>query len=184
LLPVIAESLTLLHRMQPNLTIAVPTVPHLADRVAAACGSWPFPVILVHQAQEKYDCFAAGTVALAASGTVALELAMAGLPSVIVYKVSPVTAFLARHIMGFKAKWACLVNMVMDQSVMPELLQEQCQPLAIARQLDQMLTHGDDRLHRQHLMGQAMDRLGYGREKPGLRAAEAILTFIAERTKP
>ena len=183
LLPVFAEVLERLKGRHPKLTVAVPTVETVAGTVCEAAKSWPFPAIVVEGAAEKYDCFAAGTCALAASGTVALELALAGLPSVIAYRLSATTAFIARRLFGFKIKWATLVNMALDKGVMPEFLQEDCRPKAIAGAVAAILDDPADRQARRVDMALAMRQLGYGEDSPSRRAAQAVLDFVAERKR-
>jgi len=181
LLPIFRQVLERLKACHPGLTLVVPTVETVAAAVKDAAGSWPYRTIVVEDLAEKYDCLAAGTCALAASGTVALELALAGLPSVIAYRLSAVTAFIARRLFGFRIKWATLVNMVLDRAVMPEFLQEDCRPDSIAAAVRAMLENEADRAERRVLMARAMREMGFGQDSPSDRAAEAVLRFIAER---
>lgn len=181
LLPVFAEALRLLAARHPGLTVAVPTVETVADDVRRAVAAWPLPTLVVEGRDEKYDCFAAGTVALAASGTVAMELALAGLPTIITYRMSALTAFIARRFFGFKIKWATLVNMVLDRAVMPEFLQEECRPEALAEAVSALLADPADRAARKQAMREAVVALGYGGESPGDRAAATVLEVIAAR---
>lgn len=184
LLPVFAETLARLAKTHPDLVVVTPTVETVADKVRGAAAHWPLRTIVVDNRAEKYDAFAAGTAALAASGTVALELALAGLPSVITYMVSPLTAFIARNFMGFKIKWATLANMVMDRAVMPEFLQEECRAELVAPVLAGLLDDAGDRVARRADMAEAMVRLGYGGASPSDRAAATVLDYIAERRTP
>lgn len=181
LLPIFAQVMTLLRRAQVDITVVVPTVDTVADTVRSAAADWPFKTIVLEGRDQRYDVFAAGTVAIAASGTVSLELAMAGLPAVVLYRVSPVTAFIARRFMGFKIKWASLVNMVMDRPVMPEFLQEECRAEPVVAEIQRLLADPELRDARRHQMEEAMRRLGYGQSSPSRRAAQAVLDFIAER---
>lgn len=181
LLPVFAETMALLAARQPGLTVVVPTVETVADDVRRAAKTWTLPTIVVEGKTEKYDCFAAGTCALAASGTVAMELALAGLPSVITYRMSALTAFIARRFFGFRIKWATLVNMVLDQAVMPEFLQEDCRPEALAEAVAALLADPIDRAARIVAMRRAVTELGYGGASPSDRAAATLLDFIAMR---
>ena len=80
LLPVFRQTVMRLAEQRPGLGVVVPTVETVADEVAESLADWPVPVTIVTGAQERYDAFAASRVALAASGTVALELALARLP--------------------------------------------------------------------------------------------------------
>jgi lipid-A-disaccharide synthase len=184
LLPVFAGALALLARQRPDLTVVVPTVETVADTVREAAAGWPLRTIVVESRAEKYDAFAAGTAALAASGTVALELALAGLPTVITYRVAPLTAFVAQRFMGLKIKWATLVNMVMDRAVMPEFLQDQCRADAVAAAVTALLQDEQARAVKRAEMSEAMVRLGYGDASPSDRAAATVLDFIAARRTP
>ena len=78
----------------------MPTVPQVADKVRAAVRNWPVPTIVTETDGAKYDAFKASQAALACSGTVALELALAGLPAVIAYRMNPLTVFLYRRLIG------------------------------------------------------------------------------------
>ena len=181
LLPIFSQVAECLRARQPELTLVVPTVETVAAEVRAAISRWPAPVLVVEGRAERIDAFAAGTVALAASGTVALELAMAGLPTVIAYRVSPLTAFVARNLLGLKLRFATLINMVMERAVMPEFLQDDCRPDALAEAVATLL---EDPLARQTQISasaEALVRLGRFGPSPSLRAADAILDTIRER---
>ncbi|MBI2239582.1 MAG: lipid-A-disaccharide synthase [Magnetospirillum gryphiswaldense] len=184
LLPVFGQVLEQLKSCPGQIRVVVPTLPHLADEVRQAARGWPFEPLVLTDSSQKYDCFAASTCALAASGTVALELAMAGLPTVIAYRLSALTAFLARNLFGFKIKWATLVNMVLDRPVMPEFLQEECRADRITPVLVRMLTDESERDWRRHDMAAGMVALGLGGESPGKRAAQVVLNYIAQRKQP
>lgn len=178
LLPVYAETLALLARRQPQLTLVVPTVETVAETVSGAAATWPLPTIVVRGSAEKFDAFAASTAALAASGTVALELAMAGLPAIITYKVSKVSAFIATRFLGLRLKYATLVNILMDGPIMPELLQDRCRPDLLAEAVSDLLSDEGARDAQRAGQRQALVKLGLGESSPGLRAADAVLAFI------
>ena len=181
LLSPFAGALALLARRHPGLMAVVPTVETVADEVTAAARSWPLPTMVIRGAVEKYDAFAACDVALAASGTVALELAMAGLPSVIAYKVSKLSAFIATRFLGLSGKFATLVNILVDEAVMPELLQDRCQPDALAEAVDHLLV--DQAARGAQLSGarRSLAVLGLGGASPSARAAQTILAFIGAK---
>ncbi|MCA8907218.1 MAG: lipid-A-disaccharide synthase, partial [Rhodospirillaceae bacterium] len=123
LLPLFGEAVGRLAGRFPGLRIVIPTLPTIADRVAAAAAAWPGAPVVVGQA-EKANAFAAATAALAASGTVSLELALAGVPQVIAYKMSRLTAMVGR--MVIRVRWASLVNILANDTVVPELIQGDC----------------------------------------------------------
>ena len=105
------------------MRLILPAVSHVADQIERGdATTGPLPVTILRGPQEKYDAFAASEVALAASGTVALELAMAGLPAVIAYRTNALTGWYLRRVV--KAKYANLVNLILDRLAVPELLLE------------------------------------------------------------
>lgn len=183
LLPVFSETLSVLARRFPGMQTVVPTVETVAAEVTAAAAGWPVPALVVRGAAEKFDCFAACDTALAASGTVALELALAGLPAVIAYRVSPVSAFVATRFLGLKFKYATLVNIVMDEGVMPEYLQDRCRPDLLAAEIARLLADPAARDRQRAQSREAMLRLGYKGASPGARAADAVLSYLAERNE-
>ena len=176
-----AETLGILVKRHPGLMAIVPTVETVAEEVSAAMRSWPLPTRVVRGAPEKYDAFAACDVALAASGTVALELAMAGLPTVITYKVSRLSAFVATRFLGLSLKFVTLVNILVDEPVMPELLQDRCRPDELAEAVHHLLTDPTARESQVAGARRALAKLGLDGESPSLRAARAVLDAIGER---
>lgn len=123
LLLVFQETVLQLREAIPSLQVVIPTLPHLVDQIREQL---LFPATLVTTQTEKFAAYKASTVALAASGTVSLELAAAGLPMVIAYKMNPLTYFLARRMI--KVKYACLVNILLNEEVVLERLQQDCTP--------------------------------------------------------
>lgn len=181
LLTPFAETLALLARRHPGAVAVVPTVETVADEVTAAARHWALPAIVIRGAAEKHDAFAACDVALAASGTVALELAMAELPAVITYKVSRLSAFIATRLLGLSLKFVTLVNILVDEPVMPELLQERCRPDLLADAVDHLLREPAARSAQVAGARRALEKLGLGGASPSLRAADTVLAFIGER---
>ena len=121
LLPVFGKALESLAERFPDLCLVVPTVPTVRDEVAGAVKAWPFPVTVLRGTSAKYDAFAAADAAVAASGTVAVELAVAGVPVVIAYRMGPLTGFLAPFLV--KLKYVSLPNILLDREVQPEFIQ-------------------------------------------------------------
>jgi lipid-A-disaccharide synthase len=179
LLPIFAETVAILARAHPGLQVVVPTVDTVVDAVMAA--SWPVPATVVRGTAERYDAFAASRAAVAASGTVALELALARLPMVIGYRVNRLTAWIARRLVHIR--FACLVNLLVDRMVVPELIQEDCRADRLAEALSGLMD--DDGLRAAQSAGaaEALARLGLGGETPSRRAAQEILSVIKDRGK-
>ncbi|MCC7167104.1 MAG: lipid-A-disaccharide synthase, partial [Rhodospirillales bacterium] len=182
LLPVFRAVMARLAAERKGLVTVIPTVDTVADRVAAQSVDWPMPLRLVQGGREKFDAFAAAGVALAASGTVALELAMAGLPAIIAYKVNPLTAVAARRLL--KIKYVNLVNLLLDRPAVPEFLQEQCKPDILAGALGLLLDDITARDAQKAALAEAMVRLGRGGPSPSRRAAQVLLDAITERKAP
>jgi len=179
LLPVFTETLQRLRATVPGMHIVIPTVPATREKVENAIAGLGMQVHLVGTDREKFDAFAAADVALAASGTVALELAMAGTPAVIGYRMAPVTAFLARRLVT--SPYANLVNIILGREAVPERVLEDCQPDLLAAEVERLFTSSAAREAQQQAYRDALSALGYGRIQPNRRAAETVLAIL--RTK-
>jgi lipid-A-disaccharide synthase len=181
LLPIYRQTVIELRQRNPQLAIVLPTIDLVADAVGAATRAWPVPVTIVRGLAEKYAAFAASDLALAASGTVALELAMAGLPAAIAYKMNPITGFLARRIV--KTRFVNLVNVILDRLVVPELLLEECTADRLISALDALLN--DDAARAAQIAGyrESLARLGQGGLAPSLRAADDVLAIMKARAR-
>jgi lipid-A-disaccharide synthase len=176
LLPVFREAAERLRRDIPDLTVVVPTVATVSETVRAGWSGVPFARV-VEGTAEKYDAFAASTAALAASGTVALELAAAGLPTAVTYRVNRLTAWLVGRVI--KVKYANLVNLLLDRLLVPELLMENCTPERLAAEARRLMTDQAVREEQRRGFAAALERLGRGQFSPSRRAAEEVLAAIA-----
>jgi lipid-A-disaccharide synthase len=160
------------------LVAVVPTVANVASQVRAATAAWPVRTIVVEDERGKGQAFAASRAALAASGTVALELARAGVPNVIAYRLHPLTYLIARRLV--KIRYVSLVNLLLDQPVVPELLQGECQPERLAMELERLIEEGAARVRQQRAFGEALARLRpAGGGSPSEAAAATVLEAIA-----
>ena len=173
LAPVIGETLRRIAKIYPNLRVALPTVPHLAETVRALTRDWPVQPQFIEDPALKRAAFAAADVALAASGTVSLELAANHLPMVIAYRMHPVTFWLTKR--AFKIDTVTLVNLVSETRTVPEFLGPNCTPDLIAPAVLALL---QDRHAQDQAMTLTMQRLGLGHEPPGLRAARSVLSHL------
>lgn len=115
---------------------AIPTVETTAQYVADDVAKWPVPVELV-PSDARYDLYARTYVAIAASGTVSAELAMMHVPAIIVYKMNPITMWLARRIINIK--WVSLVNILLNRGVYPEFLGASARADYIMADFDQLI---------------------------------------------
>jgi lipid-A-disaccharide synthase len=160
------------------LRVLLPTVSTVAPQVRAQVAAWGRPVTILESESDKWGAFQAADVALAASGTVATELALAGAPMVVGYKVGWLTALAARRIMT--VKYLNILNIILDERAVPELLQEECTPANLAREMIALLSDRSARATQAAKVAAALQKLGLGEASPSLRAAEAILTLARQ----
>ena len=163
----------------PELRVVIPTVPGVSRLVREMTRRWPTAPIVVEDAEGKRAAFQAANLALAASGTVSLELAANAVPMVIAYDMAP----LSRWIIGMllKTDTVTLVNLVSDTRAVPEFLGSNCRADAIAAALLDLLEHPEKRAAQAEAMSLTMKRLGEGGAPPGLRAAKSVLDFLARK---
>ena len=134
--------------------LVLPTMPHLQEAVVDAVKTWPVQPQVVIGEQEKRATFRIAHAALAKSGTVTLELALAGVPMVTAYRTGTVEAWILRR--AIKVNSVILANLVIGENVIPEFLQEDCTPEKLAAALREVL--GDTELRRTQLEAFAQDR--------------------------
>ncbi len=174
---IFGQALFGLSKKHPNLRAVVPTTGAVAGTVRQAAAGWPVQTLVVEGDTEKYDAFAAADVALAASGTVALELAMAGTPAVIAYRINPLSALIARRLL--KVRFVHLVNLILDREAVPEFLQEACRADFLAPALEDLLRDEDRRQSQVSAYKEAIDKLSHRGASPADRAAKTVLDVIA-----
>ena len=155
--------------------IVLPTVPHLADEVKQASRGWPAAPRIVVEPAEKWAAFRQARAALAASGTVTLELALAGVPTVIAYRVALFEELIARALVNTDT--IGLANLVLGEKIMPELLQRDASPQNLADALAPLI--GDTAERRRQCEGLArLDAImEVGVAVPSARAAAIVLAM-------
>jgi lipid-A-disaccharide synthase len=177
LMPIFGETLRQVEAALGPFRVVVPTVETVAETVAEGVRDWPGQPILLRGDVAKYDAFAASRAALAASGTVALELAMAGLPMTVAYRLSRPTEILLDRVL--KVRQVNLVNLILGRPVVVEHLGPNCTPAHLAATLIELIQ--DEQVRAVHREGydKAMRLLGAGEASPSLKAADKILEIIA-----
>jgi lipid-A-disaccharide synthase len=138
LLPVFGAALRLVAARVPDLVPVVPLAGPVAEAVAAGAANWPTPPILLNDLADKHDAFAASAAALTKSGTSTLELAMAGVPMLVSYRVNPASAAIARRLVT--VRYASILNLIAEREIVPELIQDACTPERLAATLMPLLT--------------------------------------------
>jgi lipid-A-disaccharide synthase len=174
--PVFGDALGRVAAHRPDARAILPAAPGLAGLVAETVANWPLPVEVLapEDTARKRAAFRAADAALAASGTVSLELAAAGTPMVIGYRMNWLTMRIMRRMALVDT--VTLVNLVSDTRVVPEFLGDACTAEALA---EGMLAVLADPAPQYAACEVTMDRLGRGGESPGLRAARAVLDGLS-----
>lgn len=174
-LPIFTRATELLRQRFATLALAIPTLPRLVETIAKA--PWPVPPIIITETGDKYDAWAASTAALAKSGTTSLELAVAGAPQVVAYRVNPITAAIVRRLIT--VPHASLVNLLAGETVVPELLQERCAPDALANALEPLLVQTEAAATQRAAFARVLAQLRpAGGLAPSEAAAEAVLSEL------
>jgi len=182
LLPIFGATLRLLEPRLPGLRPVIPVSPVVAELVRDAAAGWPGRPILVETLAEKHDAFAAvresGGAGLIKSGTSSLEMAVAGLPHVVTYRVNPITAAIIRRLV--RVRFASLVNLLAEREIAPEYLQDRATPEALAEALHRLLTDPEAAAEQREGLASVLDELHPPGLAPSEAAAEAVLEALAQ----
>ncbi|MDP3419102.1 lipid-A-disaccharide synthase [Falsiroseomonas sp.] len=182
LLPVFGQALRLLAPRVPGLAVALPVSAVVADAVRAGTRDWPGRTILVTDLAEKHDAFAAaaeaGGAGLIKSGTSSLEMAVAGVPHLVAYKVNPITAAIVRRLV--RVPFASLVNLLADRRVVPEYLQQDATPEALAEGLAGLLLDPAQAAAQREGFAEMLAKLRPAEGTPSAAAAAAVLQTIED----
>ena len=176
--PVFGECLDYIRSVYPDTVAVVPTVKSVARQVRQAVQDWPVPAVVVEGNELKRQAYASADVAIAASGTVAVELAVAGLPAVITYRTNPITAWIAPYVV--KVRFVSLPNLLLDRQVQPELLQKDCNGMQIATEACQLLHDAEARKAQRTAYREVVKLLTPETGSPSQRAAQVILRLIGD----
>ncbi len=176
ILPVFRQAVEILACKIPGLVTVLPTVPHVAQRVRAASEGWPTPLHILEGEADKYAAFDAADVALAASGTVTAELALAHTPMVVGYKLGGLTFFLSKFLMT--VTHITLINILLGREAVPEFLQSRATPENLAAAVEHLFRDEAACGAQIEAMKEFGHLLGEGDEAPSLRAARTLLTFL------
>ena len=176
LLPIFGRALALLAQDFPGLVPVVPSSPAVAAGVASHVAKWPVKPLIVTDIDEKHDAYAAAGAALTKSGTSTLELALAGVPMAVTYRVNPVTAALARRLI--RVPHVAMVNLLAGRLVVPELLQQDCTPEKLRDVVRGLLTDAHLANAQRAAFGEVMASLRPARGLPADAAAEVVLEVL------
>ncbi|GAJ28044.1 lipid-A-disaccharide synthase [Acidomonas methanolica] len=176
LLPIFGAMLQVLKARIPDIHPVIPISSLVAARVRKGVARWPVPPHIVTDLNDKHDAFAAAGAALTKSGTSTLELALAGVPMAVTYRVNPLTAFFARRMI--KVPYVAMVNLLAGREVVPELLQQDCAPEKLADAVQGLLFDPSAAARQRAAFREVIDSL---RPPPGFpTAADAAAADILE----
>ncbi len=139
LIPVFKQAIAILNQKFPDLCIVFPTVSTVAKEVSDAFYDLPNPNKVIYGQEDRYNAFKSSDVAIAASGTVSLELAVAGTPHVIAYTFNRFSNALIKK--WIKIRFANLINLMADKEIIPEFVLDNCKPELIAAKVEELLTN-------------------------------------------
>jgi lipid-A-disaccharide synthase len=175
---VFGKTLQILQQGIPDVDVILPTMPHLADEITTAVADWPLRPQIVVGEDDKRAAFRIARAALAKSGTVTLELALAGVPMIAAYKAGAVEAWIAQRVIRVSS--VILANLVIGENVIPEFLQKDCVPDRLAAGLREVM--GDTPLRRRQLEAFAgLDAImATDNQSPSSRAADVALAVLRQ----
>jgi lipid-A-disaccharide synthase len=173
LLAVFADTVALVQEKVGPIEVVIPTIPHLVDPLRQGTAQWPVQPRIVVETADKQAAFRIARAALAKSGTVTLELALAGVPTVGAYRVSWLEGVVGRRMV--KVSSVILANLVLGENAVPEFIQDACTAENLAAALAPLF--GDTPERRRQL--EAFSRLDaimeIGSTAPAARAADIVL---------
>jgi lipid-A-disaccharide synthase len=178
-LPAFEAAVDLLKANRPELQVVIPAAPTVAGAVKAQVAGWAHRAHVIEGEAGKLDAMKAATVALACSGTVTTELAMAGAPMVVGYKLGPVTAMILRRLI--RTPYVTLFNIAAQAFVAPELIQEHCNGPELAAEVARRLDDPQLRATQIAAQSAALDKMGRGGPDPSEAAADAVLKVLDAR---
>ena len=164
---------------RPALRVVVPAAATVAELVKAKVAAWKTPARIIEGEQLKYDAMKAATVALACSGTVTSELAMAGCPMVVAYRLSEIGYWVLRAV--YRQRHITLFNIAAGETIAPEFIQHDCTGAKLAEALAERLD--DPALRARQIAAQSaiLEKMGRGGPDPADVAADVVVRMLRDR---
>jgi lipid-A-disaccharide synthase len=179
---VFGETLRLLREQGTAFEPVLPTMPHLLDAVREGVASWPIQPRIAVGEDEKKAAFRIARAAFAKSGTVTLELALAGVPMIGAYRAGPVEMWIALTLA--RTPSVILANLVIGENVIPEFMQREATPEKLAPALRDVLEDTPQRRRQLAAFARLDAIMATGGKSPSLRAAEIVLETLQNAPKP
>jgi lipid-A-disaccharide synthase len=175
-LSVFGQALGKLHSDGIAYDLILPTMPHLVEAVNEGVKAWPVAPKVVTNEQDKRAASRIARAALAKSGTVTLELALAGVPMVTAYRLGGIEAYIIRR--AIRVSSVILANLVLGRDIIPEFLQEDCTPDNLARALRPLLSDTSERKRQVDAFASLDAIMSTGNQPPSARAADIVLATM------
>jgi len=176
LLPVFRRTLALVAAELPGVVPVIPVAPAVAEVVQRAAADWPVRPVVVTDLDDKHDAYAAASAALTKSGTSTLELALAGVPMAVTYRVNALSGFMARRMI--RVKHVAMVNLLAGRAIVPELLQQDCTPEKLAATVLSLVRDPVTAEAQRTAFRDVLEGLRPGTQTPSHAAAEAVLATL------
>lgn len=176
LLPIFLDAVDLL-TVAEKIRVVIPTIPALKAEIEKMLDKSRVKAIITNNEADKLAAYKAASAAIVKSGTGSLEVALAGCPMVIAYKVNHISYLIIKNLV--KIKYANLINLMLDEELIPEFLQQYCTAFLIAQKLDKIIK--DYKIQELQMLGsfEILKKLGFGEEQtPSQKAADRVLSLI------
>jgi lipid-A-disaccharide synthase len=180
LLPIFGAAVGRVGERIGAVEVVLPTMPHLLAKVREETARWPVQPRIVVEPKEKWAAFRNARAALAASGTVTLELALSGVPTVAAYRVPLIEEIVARAMRAPEISTIVLTNLIIGENIIPEFLQRDCTPEKLADALVPLISDTAERQRQIDAFRRLDTIMGVGALAPSTQAA-AIVADVARR---
>ncbi len=171
------QTVEILRRTIPDLQTALVAAPTVEAEVRMAAADWPGDAVLIG-ADERYQAYSAATAGLVASGTATTELAICETPMVVGYCIDWASALWVRSVATIR--YLSMINIAADREIIPEFLQGDCKPEAMAAALEPLLMGSRERYAQLAAFHDQLQKLGVGGPSAAALAAETILEWTAK----
>lgn len=185
-MPVFARAVSMLSICYPNIAVTVAVPEYALPFLAPYLNNCPFRALIAEDEEDKKNAIAASNFAIVKSGTVSFEVAKAGVPMLISYRINKISAWLLRKILLIKflnvTKYVNIINILLKKEAVPELLQEHCHPLILASCANYILRTPEKQNRQKHNIEVALKQLiPESGELPSNIAADKILSFFSAK---
>ncbi len=179
LMPVYRETICALRDRGYECTLLMPVVGHHRARIEKLSADWPMRRVIIEDEEGKFAAFRLARAALAASGTVTLELAISGTPMVVTYRVDGLAA---RFRFLIKVESVVLANLVLGENAFPEHLQQECEPGVLSNALIEIFEDGPARAAQQKALNQIAEIMRPPPASASVQAADVVARYAADDT--